>query len=37
MPVHIGEAAVDAVVPDREFGVINSELVQNRRVDVVDR
>ena len=36
MPVDIRQTSVDAVVPDRQFGVIDSQQVQDRGVDVVD-
>ncbi len=36
MAVDIGEPAVDTVVPDGEFGVVDAQEVQHRGVDVVD-
>src|SRR5207237_1681821 len=35
LAVDVGEAAVDAVVADGELGVVNSEQVQDRGVEVV--
>ena len=35
MPMHIGQAAVDAVVAERQARVIDAEQVQHRRVNVV--
>ena len=35
MPVHVGQAAVDAVVAEREPGVVDAQQVQDRRVQVV--
>ena len=36
MPVHIRQAAVDAVVAEGEFGVVDAQLVQDGGVDVVN-
>lgn len=36
MPVNVGQAAVNAVMPEGKPLVIDAELVQNRGVDVVD-
>src|SRR5262245_41836041 len=36
MPVHIRQPAVDAVVAHGEFGMVNSEQMQNRGVDVIN-
>ena len=33
----IGEASIDAVVPEGEPRVVEPELVENRRVDIVNR
>ena len=33
--MHVGQAAVDAIVPDREPGMVDAEQVQDRGVDVV--
>ena len=36
MSVDVGQAAVDAVVSDGQLRVVDSQLVQSRRVDVID-
>lgn len=36
VPVHVRQPAVDAVLPHRQFLVIDAQQVQHRRVDVVD-
>ena len=36
VPMHVGQAAVDAVVAEGELGVVDAEQVQDRGVDVVD-
>ena len=36
MPMHVGQPAVDAVVADGEFRVVDSQEVKDGRVDVVD-
>ena len=36
MPMHVGEAAVDAVVADGELRVVDAQQVQDGGVDVVD-
>ena len=35
MPVNVGQAAVDAVVAERELGVVDPHQVQDRGVEVV--
>ena len=34
--MHIGQSAVDGVVAEGQFRVVDTEQVQDRRVDVVD-
>ena len=35
MPMHIGQAPVDAVVAQRQARVVDTEQMQHRRMDVV--
>src|SRR5262245_30185328 len=35
VPMHVGKAAIDAVVTPRQFGVVNAHQMQNGRVEVV--
>ena len=36
LAMHIGEAAVNAVVAPGEFGVVNAEKLKHRRMDVIN-
>jgi len=36
VPMHVGEPAVDAIVAECELGVIDPQLAQDRRVNVVN-
>ena len=36
VPIHIGETVIAALEAERELGVVETELVQQRRVQIVD-